>query len=133
MKTHKTLTGIGLLCLLVTTPLSAAEFRAHAPVLRVEPVMETRYTPVTRQVCTLSADARPLHVPVAHTIAADIRAQLQYWQRERDCRSVTEQSAHEAIVAYRVTYRYGEETRTVRMAQHPGEHIPVTVSLSPLH
>ena len=121
-----------LLAWLASASASAVEFQAFAPVLSVEPIMETRYEPVTRQVCTEpDASAREIN-EVAATIGADIRGQTRLWQQLQRCRTVTEQRAREHIAGYRVTYRYGKETATTRMSHHPGERMPVNVSLSPL-
>ena len=111
---------------------NAMEFQAYAPVLSVQPVMETRYQPVTRRVCTEpDASAREFS-QVAATIGEDIRRQAQQWQQQHRCRNVTEQRASEHVSGYRVTYRYGGETQTPRMSYDPGERMPVNVSLSPM-
>ena len=62
----------------------------------------------------------------------DIRGQARLWQQQHHCRNVTEQRASKHVTGYRVTYRYGEETATTRMAYDPGERVPVSVSLSPV-
>lgn len=111
---------------------NAVEYRAFAPVLKVEPVMQTRYEPVTREVCTEpDASARQFNA-VAATIGEDIRQQNRLWQQLRRCDTVTEQHPRERIVGYRVTYRYGAETKTTRLSYDPGDRMPVNVSLSPL-
>jgi len=111
----------------------AVEYQADAPVLAVEPVTETRYEPETRRVCVEpDSRAREFRV-VAASIGEDMRQQARQWQQQQHCRDVTEQRAHEQVVGYRVTYRYGGEIETTRLSYDPGEHIPVTVSLSPLH
>ena len=111
---------------------SAVEFQAFAPVLNVEPVIETRYEPVTRRVCTEPDESAREFNEVAATIGEDIRRQTQLWQQQRRCSNVTEQRASEHITGYRVTYRYGGETQTTRLSYDPGERMPVNVSLSPL-
>ena len=112
--------------------VNAVEFRALAPVLNVEPVIETRYEPVTRRVCTEPDRSARAGYEVAATIGEDVRQQTRQWQQQHRCRNMTEQRASEHITGYRVTYRYGGETRTTRLSYHPGEQMPVNVSLSPM-
>ena len=112
---------------------NAAEFQAYAPVLNVEPVTETRYQAVTRRVCTAPEDSARDCSELAATIGEDIRRQARQWQQQHRCRNVTEQRASKQVVGYRVTYRYGEEIATTRLAYDPGERMPVNVSLSPMH
>jgi uncharacterized protein YcfJ len=111
---------------------SAIEFQAYAPVLSVEPVMETRYEPVTRRVCIEPDESAREFSEVAASIGEDIRHQTQLWQQQHRCRNVTEQRASEHISGYQVTYRYGGETQTTRLSYDPGERMPVNVSLSPM-
>ena len=111
---------------------NAVEFQAYAPVLNVEPVIETRYEPITRRVCNEPDDAAREFNEVAATIGEDIRHQARLWQQQHRCRNVTEQRASERITGYRVTYRYGEETTTTRLSYDPGKRVPVSVSLSPM-
>ena len=130
----KTLTQLHILLLAWTMNglAYAVEFQAFAPVLRVEPVMETRYEPVTRRVCTEPDNSARKFNEVAATIGEDIRGQARVWQQQHRCRNVTEQRASKHVTGYRVTYRYGEETATTRMSYDPGERVPVSVSLSPI-
>ena len=129
-------TGIGVCVLLLVGLTSglvhAVEYQAFAPVLHVEPIIETRYEPVTREVCTEPDDSARDFNNVAASIGEDIRRQVRFWQQQHSCRNVTEQRARESIVGYRVTYRYGGETATTRLSYDPGERMPVNVSLSPL-
>jgi len=111
---------------------NAIEFQAYAPVLSVEPVMETRYEPVTRRVCTEPDESAREFSEVAASIGEDIRSQARLWQQQHRCRNVTEQRASEYISSYKVTYRYGGETQTTRLSYDPGERMPVNVSLSPM-
>ena len=111
---------------------NAIEFQAYAPVLSVEPVMETRYEPVTRRVCTEPDESAREFSEVAASIGEDIRSQARLWQQQYRCRNVTEQRASEHISSYKVTYRYGGETQTTRLSYDPGERMPVNVSLSPM-
>jgi hypothetical protein len=111
---------------------NAIEYQAFAPVLKVEPVIETRYEPVTREVCTEPDRSAREFNAIAATIGEDIRQQQRLWQRQYRCKTVTERRAREHIAGYRVTYRYGGETATTRLSYDPGEQMPVNVSLSPL-
>ena len=119
------------LVLLTDVPAQAVEFQDYAPVLKVEPVMETRYQPYTEQVCAAPDNSARDYNVTATSIGADVRQQTRLWQEQQSCRTVTRQRARQQVVAYRVTYRYGEETQTTRLSHDPGERMPVTVSLSP--
>lgn len=123
---------IALLVVLLTgIPVQAVEFQDYAPVLRVEPVMETHYEPVSERVCTAPDNSARDFSITANSIAADVRQQTRLWQAQQTCRMVTRQRVRQEVVAYRVTYRYGEETQTTRLSYDPGRRMPVTVSLSP--
>ena len=124
-------TGLVMFVMLVGGPVRAVEFQAYAPVLNVEPVMETRYEPYTEQVCTVPDNSMREFNITATSIATDVRQQTRLWQEQQTCRTVTRQRARQQVVAYRVTYRYGEETQTTRLSHDPGDRMPVTVSLSP--
>jgi uncharacterized protein YcfJ len=120
-----------MLLLLTSVPAHAVEFQDYAPVLNVEPVMETHYEPYTEHVCT-GPDNRSRDFSVTATsIGSDVRQQARLWQAQQTCRTVRQQRVRQQVVAYRVTYRYGEETQTTRLSYDPGERMPVTVSLSP--
>ncbi|MGB5178049.1 MAG: hypothetical protein WBP44_04885 [Gammaproteobacteria bacterium] len=121
-----------LLTMLTSGPAYAVQYQAYAPVLRVEPIIETRYEPVSREVCTEPADSAREFNAVAASIGEDIRRQQRLWQQLHSCKTITEKRARENIAGYRVTYRYGGETVTTRMSYDPGERMPVTVSLSPM-
>ena len=121
-----------LLAWMMSGFVNAIEFQAYAPVLSVEPVMETRYQPVTRRVCAEPDESAREFSEVAATIGEDIRSQARLWQQQHRCRNVTEQRASEHVSGYRVTYRYGGETQTTRLSYDPGERMPVNVSLSPM-
>lgn len=122
-----------LIAMAVSSAVNAVEYRAYAPVLNVQPIIETRYEPVSREVCSEPAASVRIFDEPAPTIGKDIRREAQRWQQEIRCRSVTEREAHERVTGYRVTYRYGKETVTTRLSYDPGERMPVHVNLSPLH
>ena len=121
-----------LLALLISGTAHAVEYQAFAPVLSVEPIIETRYEPVTRRVCTEPDNSAREFNEVAATIGEDIRSQVRLWQQLTRCKNVTEQHAREHIAGYRVTYSYGGERETTRMSYDPGKQMPVNVSLSPM-
>ena len=121
-----------LLALLISGTAHAVEYQAFAPVLSVEPIIETRYEPVTRRVCTEPDNSVRAFNEVAATIGEDIRSQVRLWQQQTRCRNVTERHAREHIAGYRVTYSYGGERETTRMSYDPGKQMPVNVSLSPM-
>ncbi len=115
-----------------TDAATAAAFRSYATVLDVQPIVETYYEPVTREVCAApDAAAREFTEPAA-SIGEDIRRELQLWQAQRSCSTVSERQARERVTAYRVTYRYRGYTSTTQLPYHPGDRLPVNVSLSPL-
>ncbi len=111
---------------------SAEQYQTLAPVLDVAPVHETRYEPVPREVCTEPDAAVREFGEIAPTIGEDVRRQTRFWQQQRRCRIVTEQRARERLTGYRVTYRYGGETKTTVLSYDPGEQLRVNVSLSPM-
>jgi uncharacterized protein YcfJ len=122
-----------LLCAWSPTDLAAAgTFRGYAEVLNVQPIVETYYEPVTRQVCADPDAASREFSALSASIGEDIRHQLRLWQAQRSCSMVTERQARERVTAYRVTYRYRGHTSTTRLSHHPGDRLPVNVSLSPL-
>jgi uncharacterized protein YcfJ len=112
---------------------SAIEFQAYAPVVSVEPIIETRYESVTRRLCTEPDNRARKFNDIAETIGEDIHRQTRLWQQQHRCRNITEQQPREHINGYRVSYRYGGETLSTRLSHDPGERMPVNVSLSPLH
>ena len=111
---------------------NAFDYQDSAQVIKVEPIIETRYEPVTRRVCTEPDDAAREFNEVAATIGEDIRYQARQWKQQFRCRPVVEQRAREHITGYRVTYRYGGEIETTRLSYDPGDRMPVKVSLSPV-
>jgi len=131
----KTITQILVLLFVWMTSgfANAFEYQDSAQVIKVEPIVETRYEPVTHRVCTEPDNTAREFNEVAATIGEDIRHQARQWKQQFRCRPVVEQRAREHITGYRVTYRYGGETETTRMSYDPGERMPVNVSLSPVH
>ena len=123
-----------LLCTCGPTGIAIAEaFQTYATVVSVQPIMETVFDTVTRRVCTDPVDDAREFTALSTTIGEDIRQQNRLWQSQRSCRTITEQQAREEVTAYRVTYRYRGYTSTTRLSYHPGDRMPVNVSLSPLH
>lgn len=111
---------------------SAEQYQALAPVLDVAPLYETRYEPVPREVCTEPDATVREFAEIAPTIGEDVRRQTRLWQQQQRCRIVTEQRAREHLTGYRVTYRYGGETKTTVLRYDPGDQLRVNVSLSPM-
>jgi uncharacterized protein YcfJ len=130
---HRILQTLVLVWVLGTTgTATAAAFRSYATVLDVQPIVETYYEPVTREVCAAPDAAARGFTEVAASIGEDIRRQLQLWQAQRSCSTITERQARERVTAYRVTYRYRGYTSTTQLPYHPGDRLPVNVSLSPM-
>ena len=125
-------TWLLLLVWAATLPAVAGAFRSYATVLDVQPIVETSYEPVSQRVCTDPDREGHKHTEVSATIGEDIRSQISLWQSQRSCTTVTQQRARDRVTAYRVTYRYRGYTATTRLSYHPGERLPVNVSLSPL-
>ncbi len=124
-----------LLLLFVCGTSAAADveaFQTYATVVDVLPIVETVYEPVTRRVCTDPDEASREFTAVSTTIGEDIRRQNRLWQAHRSCTTIAERQARERVTAYRVTYRYRGYTSTTRLSYHPGDRMPVNVSLSPL-
>jgi uncharacterized protein YcfJ len=116
----------------VPGPAFAEAFRGYATVVEVQPLLETVYEAVTREVCIDPDDSAREFSPLAATIGEDIRQQHHLWQAQRACKTVTETHPREQVTAYQVTYRYRGYTATTRLPYHPGERLPVNVRLSPL-
>jgi uncharacterized protein YcfJ len=110
----------------------AGAFQTYATVVNVQPIVETVYEPVTRRVCTDPDGASREFTELSTTIGEDIRRQNRLWQTHRSCTNITESQPREQVTAYRVTYRYRGYTSTTQLSYHPGERMPVNVSLSPL-
>lgn len=56
-----------------------------------------------------------------------------YSTTETRCTVRTEYHEEERIEAYRVKYRYNGRVYVTRMKEHPGDRIPVSVSVVPIH
>lgn len=126
--------GLAVSCVLAG-PLDAAErrnYKTYAEVVSVEPVMETRYEPVSRRVCTTPDYSARGYPEVAATIGEDIREQIRWWEQQRSCRTISETVPRERVTGYAVTYRYGGRTYSTRTVRDPGDRMLVNVSLSPL-
>lgn len=116
----------------ITGAAHAEGFRSYATVINVQPIVETTYAPVTRQVCSEPDGRAHLSEPLATTIGEDIRQRKLAWQSQTSCTNVTESQSETKVVAYRVTYRYRGHTHTTRLSYHPGDRLPIKVGLSPL-
>lgn len=127
----------GLTILLLTAELltgtaHAEAFRGYATVIDVQPIEETIYVPVKRQLC--HEPDRHLHLsrPLKSTIGEDVREQRTLWQAQVTCSTVTDAHPQTKVTAYRVTYRYRSHIKQTRLSYHPGKRLPVNVSLSPM-
>ncbi len=107
-------------------------FRDYAPVLNVEPILETYYEPVSRETCAADREAAPRPYPVASTIGEDIRRQIRLSRARHNCHTVIESKEQVRITGYWVTYSYGGRTSRTRLSYDPGQRMPVDVNLSPL-
>lgn len=125
-----------LICLhmmgVVVDMAHAEAFRGYATVIDVQPIVETRYVPVTRQVCREPDSRVHLSKPFAAKIGEDIRRQKSAWQAQASCTTVTDSQPRTKVTAYRVTYRYRGHIKTTHLSYRPGKRLPVNVSLSPL-
>jgi uncharacterized protein YcfJ len=110
----------------------AQGFRSYATVINVQPITETTYTEVRRQVCNEPDNSAHLSTPLATTIGEDIRQLKRAWQAQTSCTTVTDRQPNNRVTAYQVTYRYRGYTKTTRLSYHPGERLAVNVSLSPV-
>ncbi len=134
MRSMKSTTSTCVVCLAwsLAGHVSAEQYQALAPVLDVTPVYETRYVPVSREVCTEPEAGVRAFGDIAPTIGEDVRRQIRLWRQHQRCSTVTERHPREYLSGYRVTYRYGGETETTVLPYDPGEHLRVNVSLSPV-
>lgn len=105
-------------------------FRDYAPVMNVEPIIETSDQPPAQRVCDGTDTSVPETDPPAATIGEDIRRQIRLRRNQRACQSLEQRRGH--IRGYWVTYRYQGHTSTTRLSYDPGARIPVDISLSPL-
>ena len=124
-----------LLLLTITSLMSNARaqgFRGYATVINVQPITETTYTEVRRQVCSEPDNSAHLSTPLAATIGEDVRQLKRAWQAQTSCTTVTDRQPNNRVTAYQVTYRFRGYTKTTRLSYHPGERLPVNVSLSPV-
>ncbi len=110
----------------------AQGFRDYAPVVNVEPILETFHEPVTRETCGDPRGFAPGPHPVASTIGDDVRRQIRLLRSRDSCHRVTEMQEQVRVTGYWVTYRYGGRTSRTRLSYDPGRRMPVDVNLSPL-
>jgi uncharacterized protein YcfJ len=122
---------------------AAAEvFYDYATVVDVQPVMESSLTLVPTTLCTEAISGAP-----ASTLdPGDVRAlspglsigesiRLERAARAgpaEECRDVTRYEPRREVTAYRVTYRYGDETFVRQMRRDPGDRVQVRVELDPM-
>lgn len=125
--------------------LGDQSFYDYARVTQVMPIQETVRVPVESEQCdrytppqngeelaALAGDVRSAH---PHLSLTDVlRADLNRWQRTRSaympqCRLVKVFENEIRTVAYRVHYRYGDDTFIKRMDYDPGEWLRVRVRL----
>ncbi len=111
---------------------NAQGFRDYAPVVSVEPIVETSYEPVARRRCGTPGEPATGAYSVAATIGADIRRQIRLSRARSTCHTVIETDRKVRVTGYWVTYRYRGRAARTRLSYHPGERIPVDVRLSPL-
>jgi hypothetical protein len=123
---HKKIRQLLLLLILQAGASPAAQhaFQDWAEVTDVEPVIEQHYQTVLESTCDRDAAEK---LPVAGSIAADIRQQQRLWQ---SCRPVERQRRVQRISGYRVSYRFRGHSATRWMAHDPGRRLPIEVRLS---
>lgn len=122
-----------LLLLIMAMPAFGEEtFKSYATVVDVQPIMQKTYETVSRQVCNPPDSRIHLSLPLAESIGEDIRRQNQAWQAQLSCTMVTEKRPRQQISAYRVTYRYGKQTKTTQLSYNPGKRMEINVRVSPL-
>lgn len=142
-------TLLGGLCMLWASldveALDDQSFYDYARVTRVIPIQEMVRVPVQSEQCekytapqnaeelvALAGDVRSAH---PHLSLADVlRADLSRWQRTQSeytpqCRLVRTFENERRTVAYRVHYRYGDDTFIKRMDYDPGAWLRVRVQL----
>jgi uncharacterized protein YcfJ len=119
----------------VVPPTAAAgeAYFDYARVVDVEPVRIERSRASTERRCTtvpaLPAGDVRRHDPGLDLVGS-LRAEAAARPVER-CRYVTVRQPYEEAVAWRVTYRYGGRTGTLRTAEHPGDSVRVRIDVAP--
>ena len=100
-------------------------FHARARVINLEPVTRPDYATAVKAGCQRSA------LPIAGSMALDIRQQERNLARQRAC-EVSTKPRHK-VVGYWLTYDYQGHQGRKYVSDKPGDWIPVTISLEPLH
>ena len=100
-------------------------FHARARVIDLEQVTRPDYATAAKARCQRSAQ------PIAGSMVLDIRQQERNLARQRAC-EVSTRPRHQ-IVGYWVTYDYQGHRGRKYTSNKPGDWIPVTISLEPLH
>ena len=100
-------------------------FHARARVIDLEPVTRPDYATAPKVQC------RQPTQPIAGSMTLDIRQQERKLARQRACEVSTRPS--QRVIGYWVTYDYKGYQGRKYMSDKPGDWIPVTVSLEPLH
>ena len=144
---------IAVSTVLLTATSAAANrqvYHDYARVLNVSPIMETIQVPVRRKDCRPTTptrrelrshsppmgDVQPLRSGL--TLADAIRQERSYYfsletaHTNRECRWIEEFETRERIVAYRVRFRYGQDTFVRRLDHDPGERLRIRVEVRPM-
>lgn len=100
-------------------------FHARARVIDLEPVTRPEYAAAPETRCQ-----QPV-LGVAGSMVLDIRRQERKLARQRACEVSTRPSRR--VVGYWVTYDYRGHQGRKYMPDKPGDWIPVSVRLEPLH
>ena len=100
-------------------------FDARARVIDLEPVTRPVYATAAKARCQRSAQ------PIAGSMVLDIRQQERNLARQQACEVSTRSSRR--IIGYWVTYDYQGHRGRKYMSDKPGDWIPVTINLEPLH
>ncbi len=130
----------------ISTAGAAEVYFTYVPVTSVEPITEARRTPVGYEECTF--EASPDQLDQDRTRAGDVRDTdpelgigdlirkdsrlLKSRDAVRRCRQVTRYEVRDEVVAYRVTYRYKNETYVQTMDEHPGDRIRLKIRVEPV-
>ena len=102
---------------------SGGSYRAYARVADVVPIVRRRLTATPAQTCRwvrIGLDRNRWH-----------RDRLSRGPIVQRCHTVSHNRVAEDVDGYRVTYRYNGETFIKIMDTHPGNRVPISVSVIP--
>ncbi len=126
-RTFWTILGAGLLSPVYAFASDSASYQGYARVTKVTPVLSRSVTRVPVERCSW----RRLPSRVRYYPQAGERRLTE--RRAKRCRTEYQSRVTEKTTGYEVTLNYNGESFVRRTQTHPGERMPVSVVVSPLH